>query len=196
VPELLGADGHQHVLVLAGQAEQLAGVAGAGAAVTSDGSLLDRGTLTRLACDAVIDRVVLARDGRALAMDTLGRLATPAQQQTLAARDGGCSWPGCTAPPAICEAHHVIWWSRGGPTTIDNLALLCQRHHTRVHAEPDDGWQMVVCDGLPWFRPPDRVDPSRTLRRNPIHQAVEAARRTGTRWRASAPSSDTDSDPP
>ncbi len=174
--------------------EQLAGTEGAGAAVTTDGDLVDRGALTRIACDAVIDRVVLDKDGRALAMDTIGRLATAAQQTALAARDRGCVWPGCTTPPSLCEAHHVIWWSRGGPTTIDNLALLCHRHHTRIHAEPDDanrpgeGWVMVMRDGLPWFKPPDRLDPDRALRRNTFHQTVQATRATGLRWRTPPPS--------
>ncbi len=162
--------------------EQLAGTEGAGAAVTTDGDLVDRGALTRIACDAVIDRVVLDKAGRVLAMDTIGRLATAAQQTALAARDRGCVWPGCTTPPSLCEAHHVIWWSRGGPTTIDNLALLCHRHHTQVHAQPDDadrpgdGWVMVMRDGIPWFRPPDRLDPDRRLRRNTFHQTVDATR--------------------
>ena len=159
--------------------EQLAGTEGAGAASTTDGALVDRGALTRIACDAVIDRVVLNEQGRVLATDTIGRLATAAQQTALAARDRGCTWPGCTTPPSLCEAHHVIWWSRGGPTTLDNLALLCHRHHTQIHAQPDatdDAWQMVMRDGVPWFRPPDRLDPDRRLRRNTFHQTVEATR--------------------
>ena len=53
-------------------------------------------------------------------------------------------WPGCTTPPSLCEAHHVTWWSRGGPTTLDNLALLCHRHHTQIHAQPD-----APTDGTP-----------------------------------------------
>ncbi|MGB6005139.1 MAG: HNH endonuclease [Ornithinimicrobium sp.] len=36
-------------------------------------------------------------------------------------------------PAPWCEAHHVIHWSRGGPSDIDNYALLCGRHHTLVH---------------------------------------------------------------
>ena len=170
--------------------EQLAGAEGAGAAVTTEGDLVGRGALTRIACDAVIDRVVLGEDGRVLAMDTIGRLATAAQQSALAARDRGCVWPGCTTPPSLCEAHHVIWWSRGGSTTIDNLALLCHRHHTQVHAQPEhdeDAWVMVVRDGVPWFRPPDRLDPDRRLRRNTFHQTVDATRRTGLRWRTPPP---------
>ena len=146
--------------------EQLAGTEGAGAAVTTDGDLVGRGALTRIACDAVIDRVVLDKAGRVLAMDTIGRLATAAQQTALAARDQGCVWPGCTTPPSLCEAHHVVWWSRGGPTTIDNLALLCHRHHSQIHAQPEhdhDAWVMVMSDGVPWFRPPERLDPDRRV---------------------------------
>ena len=173
--------------------DQIAGAAGAGAACTTDGTLVGRGTLTRIGCDAVIDRVVLDEAGRVLAMDTIGRLASAAQQLALAARDGGCVWPGCTVPPSLCEAHHVVWWSRGGPTTIDNLALLCHRHHTLIHAQPDDAerpgdaWVMLMRDGLPWFRPPDRLDPDRRLRRNTFHQTVQTTRRTGLSWRTPPP---------
>ena len=173
--------------------DQLAGTEGAGAACTTGGDLVGQGALTRIACDAVIDRVVLDKTGRVLAMDTTGSLATAAQQIALAARDRGCTWPGCTIPPSLCEAHHVIWWSRGGPTTLDNLALLCHRHHTQIHAQPDDtdrpgdAWVMVMRDGIPWFRPPDRLDPDRRLRRNTFHQTVQATRATGLRWRAPRP---------
>ena len=106
--------------------------------VTTDGTLVDRGTLTRISCDAVIDRVVLARAGPGPGH----RHHRPPRHPRPAARPGrprpGCTWPGCTTPPSLCEAHHVIWWSRGGPTTLDNLALLCHRHHTQIHAQPDD----------------------------------------------------------
>lgn len=96
--------------------EQLAGEAAAGAAVTTAGALVHWGTLTRLSCDAGFDQVALDQGGRVLSMTSRGRLATPAQLLALAARDLGCVWPGCSAPPALCEAHHVIW-SRGGPTS-------------------------------------------------------------------------------
>jgi hypothetical protein len=46
-------------------------------------------------------------------------------------------WPGCDRPPAWCEAHHLHWFTNGGPTSIDNLALLCSRHHHRLH---QPGW--------------------------------------------------------
>ncbi len=156
-------------------------------ATTSTGQRVSSGTLARLVCDAVLDRVTLSCE-RVVSMTSLGRLATPAQRAALAARDRGCTWPGCTAPPSLCEAHHVIWWSRGGPTTIDNLALLCSRHHTKVHAQPEHGWQMLMREGRPVFRPPrHQGHPPGTVLRNTFYDTARAARATGRRWRAPDP---------
>ncbi|GAB4070190.1 HNH endonuclease signature motif containing protein [Angustibacter speluncae] len=156
-------------------------------ATTTTGQEVSPGTLARLVCDAILEKVMLSC-GRVVSMSTLGRLATPGQRAALAARDGGCVWPGCTAPPALCEAHHVIWWSRGGPTTIDNLALLCTRHHTQIHAQPEHGWQLLVRDGRPVLRPPRHYGhPPGALLRNTFHDDVRAARATGRRWRAPDP---------
>ncbi len=53
----------------------------------------------------------------------------------------------CGANPSYCEAHHIISWLAGGPTDIDNLALVCGRHHHQLHdhnqtliKEPDSNW--------------------------------------------------------
>ncbi len=50
-------------------------------------------------------------------------------------RDGTCVLPGCRAPGLHCQDDHIEPYdhgdpSRGGPTHTENLALLCQRHHT------------------------------------------------------------------
>ena len=42
-------------------------------------------------------------------------------------------FPGCTA--RRCDAHHLVHWADGGPTSVDNLVLLCRRHHTLVHEQ-------------------------------------------------------------
>jgi hypothetical protein len=39
----------------------------------------------------------------------------------------------------MCDLHHIVPWWQGGPTDLDNLAMLCGRHHDRVH----DGWKLV-----------------------------------------------------
>jgi hypothetical protein len=48
------------------------------------------------------------------------------------ARDRHCAHPGCTSRAGL-EAHHVVFWSRGGPTDLANLILLCEAHHHRLH---------------------------------------------------------------
>ena len=53
----------------------------------------------------------------------------------VAARDGGCRFPGCNRPVRWTDAHHIWHWEHGGPTDYDNLLLLCRRHHTYVHSQ-------------------------------------------------------------
>ncbi len=70
----------------------------------------------------------------------------------------------CDNPPAWCEPHHIIHWCQGGPTAINNLVLLCPAHHSAVHHQ---GWTVTLDgDGLPTFRPPPWIDPTRTPRRH------------------------------
>ncbi|HQY98508.1 MAG TPA: HNH endonuclease signature motif containing protein, partial [Propionicimonas sp.] len=68
--------------------------------------------------------------------------------------------PGCTEPPAGCEAHHITPWWAGGETKLTNLVLLCHRHHALI--EPAryalrDQWQVRIgVDHLPEILPPSR----------------------------------------
>jgi hypothetical protein len=48
-------------------------------------------------------------------------------------RDGGCVATGCDIPHRWCDAHHILHWIDGGGTDLDNLILLCRRHHTMWH---------------------------------------------------------------
>ena len=51
-----------------------------------------------------------------------------------------CRMPGCTRVTKL-HAHHVRYWSLGGPTDLSNLVLVCSRHHTLIHAE---GFQLTL----------------------------------------------------
>jgi hypothetical protein len=53
-------------------------------------------------------------------------------QRALRARDRGCRFPGCDNRRFV-DAHHVRHWAHGGETSLDNLILLCRRHHRAVH---------------------------------------------------------------
>ena len=108
------------------------GVNGAGVSMT--GEVLAPSVVRKLACDAGIIPVVLGTDGEVLDMGRTARFFTPAQRKAIWLRDQGCTYPGCTMPPQWCDAHHVDWWSRDGATDLSNAALLCERHHTKVHS--------------------------------------------------------------
>ncbi|MCY0903809.1 HNH endonuclease signature motif containing protein [Arthrobacter sp. H14-L1] len=92
------------------------------------------GTLARMVCDAVFERAVLGSNGALLDLGTAVRLATPAQRRAVSVRDGGCVRPGCNRPASWCDIHHVIWYSRGGPTAVSNMCALCPGCHSLVHA--------------------------------------------------------------
>lgn len=97
------------------------------------GTILGPETVRRLACDASLLPMVLGGQGELLDLGRARRLFTPAQTKRLWLRDGGCTYRGCTMAPQWADAHHLIHWSDGGPSNLDNAALLCGRHHTTVH---------------------------------------------------------------
>ncbi|MBT1002042.1 HNH endonuclease [Paenarthrobacter sp. DKR-5] len=120
-------------------------------------------SIRRLACDAEVLPIVLGGQGQVLDVGRSARAFPPHQRKALVARDGGCTAPGCTVPAPWCEAHHVQWWSRGGPTGIHNAALACAYHHHLLHKER---WHISLRDGIPWWTPPPELDPAQTPRRN------------------------------
>ncbi|WP_169579577.1 HNH endonuclease signature motif containing protein [Ruania albidiflava] len=110
--------------------------------------------LRRLATCGGIYRVLFSPEGEIINHGRERRLFTPAQRRALIARDKGCTWPGCTAPPVICESHHArIHWADGGPTNTANGALLCYHHHAVVDARSismtrrDHRWIFTRPDG-------------------------------------------------
>ncbi|MBM7789057.1 HNH endonuclease signature motif containing protein [Tenggerimyces flavus] len=135
---------------------------------------LSRKLVDQLMCEA--DRTYLVKPehqpGRVtLLTDTQQRLFQGKLRRLLELRDGGCAFPGCDRPPGWCHAHHVVPWSKGGPTTRDNGVLLCGYHHRLIH---QGAWQVrIALDGLPEFLPPDWIDPKQRPLRN--HRFAPAA---------------------
>ncbi|QDO87251.1 DUF222 domain-containing protein [Ornithinimicrobium ciconiae] len=104
-----------------------------GAGVVNTGQILDAGQVGKFACLGDVTPIVLGEHGEPLNLGRTVRLATPGQFKALMVRDGQCTFPGCDVPGTWCDAHHLIWWCRGGGTDIVFLVLLCPRHHTLVH---------------------------------------------------------------
>ena len=92
-----------------------------------------RARIETVLCDARISRLLLDDLGQVQGLETLTDSVTPRQRRALAARDRGCAARGCTRPPAMCDAHHLRARADGGPTTVDNVVLLCRRHHVLWH---------------------------------------------------------------
>jgi hypothetical protein len=112
----------------------------------------------RLACDARIQVVVEDGKGRPLGMGGTSRKPPPWLLRVLRHRDRRCRFPGCEFS-RFTHAHHITPWPRG-PTTLDNLFLLCPFHHKLVH---EHAWRVVLGgDGtVAWFRPDGRrFDPA------------------------------------
>ena len=131
LPQSGGARPHISVVV---SSAALAGEQGAPAARADHVGPLARPALLELACDADLHFAHLhPRTGQLVALHSVARLASDGLRLALVARDGGCVHRGCDAPAARCHAHHLRHWADGGATTIENLALLCPRHHGAWH---------------------------------------------------------------
>jgi hypothetical protein len=151
--------------------------------VLADGTELSPGDLRRLACSADLVPVVLGTGSTILDLGRTYRLAPSHLRHALGLRDGGCAFPGCTAPIWHCEAHHILPWQEGGLTDLGNLVALCKVHHTLIEPalavrradgilEAVDQWTVRMDGrGLPEFIPPAALDASRS----PIRPAAAHA---------------------
>ncbi|MBU1803013.1 MAG: HNH endonuclease, partial [Actinobacteria bacterium] len=138
-------------------------------AMTDDGLRLSHAAVRRLACDADILPICLGTQGQPLDVGRAQRLVTIAIWLALIARDRHCAFPGCTRPPVMCHAHHITHWADGGPTSLNNLVMLCGHHHRTIH---DTAWQVrLATDARPEFRPPprrrDHPPPDQWIRQRP-----------------------------
>ncbi|WP_353650975.1 DUF222 domain-containing protein [Nakamurella sp. A5-74] len=149
----------------------------------ADGTLLAPDTARKLACDAGIIPTVLGADGAILDCGTQQRLFTLAQKRVLWARDRHCTFPGCDIPAQWCDAHHLVHWVDGGPTDLDNGALLCPAHHTIVHRDELNG--EVTAGQVVWDRRPGSYRPTR--RSEPPRRSGPSAERPSRQRGAPVP---------
>jgi len=91
-------------------------------------------TSRRMACDCSVVHWHNSKEGEPLSVGRKTRSIPPAIRRALKRRDGGCRFPGCSCTRFV-DAHHIQHWVDGGETSMDNLVLLCRRHHRLVHEE-------------------------------------------------------------
>jgi hypothetical protein len=126
---------------------------GPGAASTGFDAVISAARARYLACDGSISRIVMGPNGVPLDLGRDHRVVTPGLRRAVERRDGACVFAGCGAPTWWCDVHHLVHWLFGGETSLTNSALLCERHHTKVHhgfrveREPDGRWRTWRPDG-------------------------------------------------
>ena len=141
------------LLVMIDEADLVDPHTGPGAGTSGTGALVSATRARRIACDSQVSRIVFGPGSAPKDLGRTQRVVSPAQRRALDARDRGCVFAGCEAPNWWCEAHHVLEWIFDGPTDLDNLGLLCERHHTKVHhgfrieRQPDGRWRTYRPDG-------------------------------------------------
>lgn len=122
------------------------------------GGAVPGGVVETYLCDAGSTTVTLDPVGRPLDVGREQRLFTRRQRIAIAAREGGCVRPSCTAPISWCEFHHIEHWSEDhGRTDVDDGVPLCRNCHLRLH---NQRWRIrrrrdrVTAVDTYWLHPP------------------------------------------
>jgi hypothetical protein len=122
---------------------------GHGAAETGFGARISAARARMLACDGGITRIVIGPESQPLEMGRTHRVVPPHLRRAIEVRDRHCVFTGCDAPSHWCDVHHVLHWIDGGETSLENSALLCERHSHLVSTTAS-GWNgNPTADGAP-----------------------------------------------
>lgn len=124
---------------------------GTGSCEIEGGPVIHASSASRLLCGGCLKVVIEDEDREPIRLGRTTREPSAWMMRQLRYRDWGCRFPGCDAR-RFTQAHHIVWWRRGGRTDLDNLILVCFFHHRLVH---EWGWKVARGDDgtVRWFRP-------------------------------------------
>jgi Domain of unknown function (DUF222)/HNH endonuclease len=126
---------------------------GPAAADLGFGAVISAARARWLACDGNVTRIVVGPESQPMDLGRNHRVTPPHLRRGVEHRDKHCVFAGCDAPSYWCDVHHLVHWAHGGETELGNCALLCERHHTKVHhgfrveRQPDGRWRTYRPDG-------------------------------------------------
>jgi len=112
-------------------------------------------TVKRLCCDGHAVVMTETKDGEPLSIGRKSRVVPKGIERAVRARDNNtCRFPGCRNKRFV-DIHHIEHWANGGETAVEQLMLLCSKHHTLIHEggfriEKDfqDNWTFFRPDGI------------------------------------------------
>jgi hypothetical protein len=156
--------GRPHVLVVV-DLEVLEGRAGVG--MLGSGGVVRGEDARRLAMDANVTRIITRGRSEPLDVGFTTRSVPPALAKAVIFRDRHCRFEHCAAPPWACDVHHRRPWAQGGPTSLDNLGLLCWFHHEHVHRNGADRLT-ADAEGKWYLAAPRRAASDRRRRRSTV----------------------------
>ncbi len=141
-------------------------LAGGGGGRMVDGAVLSGAALQALTCDSALHRLVMSGRSAVLDYGTSTRTIPATLWNALVLRDEHCRFPGCDRQSSWCEGHHVVHIADDGPTCLENLVLVCSRHHHRLHQpgwhaklRPDAILEVTDPDGRHWSTASPRAGP-------------------------------------
>ena len=111
---------------------------GEGSGEVEGGGVIHAATARRLLCNGRIQAVIEDEGKNPVRLGRTFREPPAWMLRQLRYRDRECTFPGCGAR-RFTQAHHIVWWGRGGTTDLQNLALVCSFHHKLVH---EHGWSI------------------------------------------------------
>jgi hypothetical protein len=112
-------------------------------------------TVKRLCCDGHAVVMTETKDGEPLSIGRKSRVIPKGIERAVRARDKNvCRFPGCNNHRFV-DIHHIEHWADGGETAVNQLMLLCSKHHTLLHEggfridrDFQDSWSFFRPDGI------------------------------------------------
>ncbi len=109
--------GRRPHLVITASAETVAGLPDAPPAQLEGVGPIPIETAQRHACDASVSWLLGQAELESETSHAHQRIPAPTRR-ALVTRDRGCVVNHCNRPPAWCDGHHLVWWTRGGKTAL------------------------------------------------------------------------------
>src|SRR3984893_7871672 len=117
------SSGPRPQLIIRASLDTLAGIPGASAGELEGGGTVPAETVQRHACDSALVRMT-GREELEHELNHASRTIPASTRRALESRDRSCVFQGCGRPLSWCDGHHLVWWTRGGETSLHNLAML------------------------------------------------------------------------